>query len=67
MLMVDPVPNQFQYSDEIQQKFTATLAKLIKISGKEKHKSFNYASSGEDKTMTADAFYQQLGFDKTKK
>ena len=66
MLMVDPVPSQFQYSGEIQQKFKATLAKLVKISGKKEHKWFSSESSGEDNTMTANAFYQQLGFEKTK-
>ena len=66
MLMVDPVPSNFQYSDQNQEKFKTTLAKLIKIINKEEHKSFPFASSGEDNTMTADAFFQQLGFDKTK-
>ena len=67
MLMVDPVPSQFQYSDKIQNKFRITLAKLIKNSSKEEHKRFSLASFGEANMMTADAFYQQLGFDKTKK
>ena len=67
MLMVDPVPSQFQYSDEIQKKFRITLAKLIKISSKKEHKLFSFASSGNANMMTANAFYQQLGFDKTKK
>ena len=49
MLMVDPVPSQFQYSDKIQQKFKATLAKLGQISSKKEHKSFSSESSGEPK------------------
>ena len=67
MLMVDPVPSDFQYSDQIQKKFKNTLAELIKISGGEEQKSFNFESSGEGNTLTTDAFYQQLGFDKTKR
>lgn len=67
ILMVDPVPSKFQYSDEIQKKFKTTFTKLVKISSTEEHKSFIFESLGEDNMMTADAFYQKLGFDKSKK
>ena len=67
MLMVDPEPSAFEYSDQIQEKFKTTLTKLIITSGSEEHKSFGFTNSGEDKTLTAEAFYQHLGFAKTKK
>ncbi len=66
MLMVDPVPSNYQYSDQMQMEFEATLAKFVKISGREENKSYSFEMSGLNNTMTADSFYQQLGFQKTK-
>ena len=66
ILMIDPVPSDFNYNDQMQMRFKSTLEKLVKISGKDKYRAFSSASSGEDIAMTEDAFYQQLGFHKTK-
>ncbi|EAU73517.1 alpha/beta fold hydrolase [Synechococcus sp. RS9916] len=66
MLMVAPVPPDYQYSSTVMEKFRITQAKLKGKSSKEAYKLDNLDSPSEGNTMTADAFYQQLGFETTK-
>ena len=66
MLMVDPVPNNYQYSDQILKNFKLTRAKLKNISSKEAYQLDDLKNPRESNMMTADSFYQQLGFNKTK-
>ena len=66
MLMVDPVPSNYQYSTEILENFEYTREKLKNISSEEAYQLINRESPKESKMMTADSFYQQLGFDQTK-
>lgn len=67
MLMVDPVPKNYQYSGQILEKFKFTLKKLKNTTSKEVYQRYNLESPRESNMMTADSFYQQLGFNKTKK
>ena len=67
MLMVDPVPRNYQYSNQILEKFRLTRSKLKNKSSKEVYRLDNLKSPRESNIMTADSFYQQLGFDETKK
>ena len=65
MLMVDPVPSDYQYSDRIQKQFKIALARMDKISSQEAYKLYSFSRSNKNNTMTADSFYQQKGFHKT--
>ena len=65
MLMIDPVPSDYQYSNQILEKFKFTQAKLKSISSSEAYHSYNLINSKERNMMTADSYYQQLGFNKT--
>ena len=64
--MVDPVPPDYQYSSTVMEEFRITQAKLKGKSSKEAYQLDNLDSPSEGNTMTADAFYQQLGFETTK-
>lgn len=65
MLMVDPVPLNYQYSDKILETFRITRTKLKGKSSKEVYQLDKLERQSD--MMTADSFYQQLGFEKTKK
>ena len=65
MLMVDPVPSNYQYSNRIQKQFKIALAKMDKVSSREAYKLHSFSRLNKDNTMTADEFYQQKGFHKT--
>lgn len=67
LLMIDPVPSNYQYSDEILKKFNITLASLKDSSSKEAYQLDNLKMARRNNIMAADSFYQQLGFNKTKK
>ena len=67
MLMVDPVPRNYQYSNEILEKFEFTRKKIKNIPSAEANQLIKHDSPQESKMMTADSFYQQLGFEQTKK
>ncbi|HJN33387.1 MAG TPA: alpha/beta hydrolase, partial [Prochlorococcus sp.] len=65
MLMVDPVPSNYQYSNRIQKQFKIALAKMDKISSRKAYKLHSFSRSNKNNTMTADSFYQQKEFHKT--
>ena len=64
MLMVDPVPRNFLYSDAIQNQFDVALAKMGTISSKEAYKLYGVSRQSKNNGITADGFYQQKGFEK---
>ena len=65
MLMVDPVPSNYQYSDQIRKQFKIDLAKMGKISSKEAYDLYSASRPNKDDASTADDFYQQMGFQKS--
>ena len=67
MLMVDPVPSNFLYSDRIQKKFDVALTAIGEIPSREAYKLYGVSRQSENNGITADGFYQQKGFHKTKK
>ncbi len=67
MLMVDPVPLNYQYSNQILENFRIARTKIKNKSSKEVYQIANLESPRESNMMTADSFYQQLGFEKTKR
>ena len=66
MLMIDTVPSNFQYSNQILEKFENNRIKFENISSEEAYRLYNSANQTESNSMTADSFYQQLGFNTTK-
>jgi len=65
MLMVDPVPRNYEYANQILETFKSTRKRLWHISSKEAYQRDNLDSPRDRNMMTADSFYQQLGFDET--
>ena len=65
MLMVDPVPRNFLYSDAIQNQFDVALAKMGNIPSREAYKLYGVSRQSKNDGITADGFYQQKGFEKT--
>lgn len=54
MLMVDPVPSNYQYSNRIQKQFEIALAKMDKISRRKAYKLHSFSRQNKDNTVTAD-------------
>ncbi len=65
MLMVDPVPSNYQYSDKFRKQFEFDIAKMERMSSREAYKSYSFSRSSKGNKMTADSFYQLRGFEKT--
>ena len=65
MLMVDPVPSNFLYSDRIQKKFDVALKAMGEIPSREAYKLYGVSRQSQNNGITADGFYQQKGFEKT--
>ncbi|ABM78847.1 alpha/beta fold hydrolase [Prochlorococcus marinus] len=65
MLMVDPVPSNYQYSNRIQKQFEIALTNMDKISSREAYKLHSFSRQNKGNMMTADSFYQQKGFHKS--
>ena len=66
MLMIDPVPSNYEYSNQILEQFEATREKLKNTSSKEAYQLDDLEILRQGNLMTADSYYQQLGFDTTK-
>ena len=66
MLMVDPVPRNFLYSDRIQNQFDSALSTIGAIPSREAYKLYGVSRQSKNNGITADGFYQQKGFEKTK-
>jgi len=65
MLMVDPVPSDYQYSDKFRKQFEFDIAKMERMSSREAYKLYSFARSSKDNKMPADSFYQLKGFEVT--
>ena len=65
MLMVDPVPSNFLYSERIQKHLDITLTTIGEIPSKEAYKLYSISRQSQNNGITADGFYQQKGFQKT--
>lgn len=65
ILMVDPVPSNYQYSDKFRKQFEFNIAKMERMSSREAYKLYSFSRSSKDNKMTADSFYQLKGFEKT--
>lgn len=65
MLMVDPVPRNFLYSDRIQQQFNIALTTIGEMPSREAYKLYGVSKQSQNNGITADGFYQQTGFQKT--
>lgn len=62
MLMVDPVPNNFLYSDRIQKQFDNARTTIGEIPNRESYKLYGTSRQSKNNGITADGFYQQKGF-----
>ncbi|QNI53275.1 alpha/beta hydrolase fold family protein [Synechococcus sp. BIOS-E4-1] len=67
MLMVDPVPSNFLYSDRIQKQFDIALTTIGDIPSREAYKLYNVSNQRKNNGITADGFYQQKGFQASKR
>ena len=65
MLMVDPVPSNFLYSDQIQKDFEIALTAMGEMTSKEAYKLYGISRQSKNNGITADGFYQLKGFHKT--
>ena len=65
MLMVDPVPSNFLYSDRIQKQFNIALTTIGDMPSREAYKRYGVSRQSQSNAITADGFYQQKGFQKT--
>ena len=65
MLMVDPVPSNFLYSDRIQKQFNIALTTTGDMPSREAYKRYGVSRQSQSNGITADGFYQQKGFQKT--
>ncbi len=65
MLMVDPVPSNFLYSDRIQKQFNIALTTIGDMPSSEAYKRYGVSRQSQSNGITADGFYQQKGFQKT--
>ena len=66
MLMVDPVPSNFYYSDRIQKQFDIALMALGAMPSREAYKLYSASNQRKNNGITADGFYQQKGFKTSK-
>ena len=66
MLMVDPVPSNFLYSDRIQKQFDIALTTIGGITSREAYKLYSVSRQSKNNGITADGFYQQKGFQTSK-
>ncbi|WP_114993989.1 alpha/beta hydrolase [Synechococcus sp. UW179A] len=67
MLMVDPVPSNFLYSDRIQNQFDIALTTIGTIPSREAYKLYGVSRQSKNNGITADGFYQQKGFKTSKR
>ena len=67
MLMVDPVPRNFLYSERIQKQFDIALATIGEMPNRKAYKIYGVSRQSQNNGITADGFYQQKGFEKTMK
>ena len=67
MLMVDPVPRNFLYSERIQKQFDIALATIGEMPSRKAYKIYGVSRKSENNGITADGFYQHKGFEKTMK
>ena len=67
MLMVDPVPSNFLYSDRIQKQFNVALTTIGEMPSRAAYKLYGVSRQSQNNGITADGFYQQKGFQKTMK
>ena len=66
MLMIDPVPSNFQYSEQIQKKFDLALTVIGETPSRKAYEAYGVSRQSKNNGITADGFYQQQGFQKTK-
>lgn len=66
ILMIDPVPNNYQWSDKFLKKFQSDIKKMDKLSSKEAYQQYSYVRANKYNLMTAQLFYQLKGFKQTK-
>ena len=67
MLMVDPVPRNFLYSERIQKQFDIALATIGEMPNRKAYKLYGVSRQSQNNGITADGFYQQKGFETTMK
>ncbi len=66
VLMVDPVPSNFLYSDRLQKDFEIALKTIAETSSRKVYKLYSISRQSQNNGITADGFYQQKGFQKSK-
>ena len=66
MLMIDPVPRDYLWSDQILKQYNIQNEKMDKLSSREAYELYSSLRSGKDNIMSAQDFYQIKGFDMTK-
>ena len=66
MLMIDPVPNNYQWSHSFLNKYKADMKKMRQLSTDEVYTQYSYNKTNKNNTMPAQLFFQLMGFEKTK-
>ncbi len=67
ILMIDPVPNNYQWSNSFLKQFQSEIRKMDKLSSKEAYKQYSYDRANKYNLMSVQLFYQLKGFKQTKK
>lgn len=70
ILMVDPVPNDYAWSDDFLQRHNTTqndIKKMSEMSSKDLYTKYSYINAARLKAMPAQLFFQLMGFEQTKK
>ena len=66
MLMIDPVPNNYQWSFSFLNQYKTDMNKMRKLSTDAAYTQYSYDKANKSNVMPAQLFYQLIGFDKTK-
>lgn len=66
ILMIDPVPNNYRWSDTFLKQLQPDMKKIDKLSSKKAYSQYSHTGSTKYNTMSAQLFYQLKGFKQTK-
>ncbi len=66
MLMIDPVPNNYEWSDAFLNQFRSIMQKMKKQTTKELYAQHSYAKANKIKILSAQLFFQLIGFEQSK-
>lgn len=66
MLMIDPVPSNYQWANWFLKQYKSDISKMDKLSSRRAYKLYSFARANKYNTISAQLFYQLKGFKDTK-